>query len=247
VAARVEDYNCLLGNDALFQESAIRFPDSIPPAKPGVTRLWIALDYQSIGCFDAKDSLRPDAGGAIAALQQSGLRVMMLTGDSAAASAPIANQAGIGEVEAGLDPAGKLARIRSLQQGGLRVAMVGDGINDAAALAQADAGISMGSGADLAQEAGDVLLLRAQPSSVIVAIDLAKSTIGIMRQNLIWAAGYNLIGIPVAAGLLYPAFHILLSPWIAAAAMAMSSVSVLANSLRLRRWHPHPLPAAKTS
>jgi Cu+-exporting ATPase len=247
VAARVEDYNCLLGNDALFQESAIRFPDSIPPAKPGVTRLWIALDYQSIGCFDAKDSLRPDAGGAIAALQQSGLRVMMLTGDSAAASAPIANQAGIGEVEAGLDPAGKLARIRSLQQDGLRVAMVGDGINDAAALAQADAGISMGSGADLAQEAGDVLLLRAQPSSVIVAIDLAKSTIGIMRQNLIWAAGYNLIGIPVAAGLLYPAFHILLSPWIAAAAMAMSSVSVLANSLRLRRWHPHPLPAAKTS
>jgi len=247
VAARVEDYNCLLGNEALFQESAIRFPDSIPPAKPGVTRLWIALDYQSIGCFDARDSLRPDAGEAIAALQQSGLRVMMLTGDSAAASAPIANQAGIGEVEAGLDPAGKLARIRALQQEGLRVAMVGDGINDAAALAQADAGISMGSGADLAQEAGDVVLLRAQPSALIAAIDLAKSTVGIMRQNLMWAAGYNLIGIPLAAGLLYPAFHILLSPWIAAAAMAMSSVSVLANSLRLRSWHPHPLPAAKAS
>ena len=247
VAARVEDYNCLLGNEALFQESAIRFPDSIPPVRPGVTRLWIALDYQSIGCFDAKDTLRPDAGGAIAALQQSGLRVMMLTGDSAAASAPIANQAGIGEVEAGLDPAGKLARIRALQQQGLRVAMVGDGINDAAALAQADAGISMGSGADLAQEAGDVLLLRAQPSALIAAIDLSKSTILIMRQNLIWAAAYNMIGIPLAAGLLYPAFHILLSPWIAAAAMALSSVSVLANSLRLRGWHPHPLPAAKAS
>jgi Cu+-exporting ATPase len=247
VAARVEDYNCLLGNEALFQESAIRFPDSIPPVRPGVTRLWIALDYQSIGCFDAKDTLRPDAGGAIAALQQSGLRVMMLTGDSAAASAPIANQAGIGEVEAGLDPAGKLARIRALQQQGLRVAMVGDGINDAAALAQADAGISMGSGADLAQEAGDVLLLRAQPSALIAAIDLSKSTIGIMRQNLIWAAAYNMIGIPLAAGLLYPAFHILLSPWIAAAAMALSSVSVLANSLRLRGWHPHPLPASKAS
>ncbi len=247
VAARVEDYNCLLGNEALFQESAIRFPDSIPPVKPGVTRLWIALDYQSIGCFDAKDSLRPDAAGAVAALQQSGLRVMMLTGDSAAASAPIANQAGIGEVEAGLDPAGKLARIRALQQEGLRVAMVGDGINDAAALAQADAGISMGSGADLAQEAGDVLLLRAQPSALIAAIDLAKSTVGIMRQNLMWAACYNILGIPLAAGLLYPAFHVLLSPWIAAAAMAMSSVSVLANSLRLRGWHPHPLPAAKAS
>ena len=245
LAARVEGYNCLLGNEALFQESAIRFPDSIPPAKPGATRLWIALDYQSIGCFDARDSLRPDAGGAVAALQQSGLRVMMLTGDSAAASAPIANQAGIGEVESGLDPAGKLARIRALQQQGLRVAMVGDGINDAAALAQADAGISMGSGADLAQEAGDVLLLRAQPSAMIAAIDLAKSTVGIMRQNLMWAACYNVLGIPLAAGLLYPAFHVLLSPWIAAAAMAMSSVSVLANSLRLRGWNPHPLPAPR--
>ena len=116
VAARVEDYNCLLGNEALFQESAIRFPDSIPPVKPGVTRLWIALDYQSIGCFDARDSLRPDAGQAVAALHERGLRVLMLTGDSAAASAPIANQAGIAEVEAGLDPAGKLARIRTLQQ-----------------------------------------------------------------------------------------------------------------------------------
>jgi Cu+-exporting ATPase len=247
VAARVEDYNCLLGNEALFQESAIRFPDSIPPAKPGVTRLWIALDYQSIGCFDAKDSLRPDAGGAVAALQQSGLRVIMLTGDSAAASAPIANQAGIGEVEAGLDPAGKLARIRTLQQQGLRVAMVGDGINDAAALAQADAGISMGSGADLAQEAGDVLLLRAQPSAMIAAIDLAKSTVGVMRQNLMWAAAYNVMGIPLAGGMLYPTFHVLLSPWIAAAAMAMSSVSVLANSLRLRGWHPRVLPVAKAS
>ncbi len=247
VAARVEDYNCLLGNEALFQESAIRFPDSIPPVKPGVTRLWIALDFQSIGCFDAKDSLRPDAGGAIVALQQKGFRVMMLTGDSAAASAPIANQVGIGEVEAGLDPAGKLARIRALQQQGLRVGMVGDGINDAAALAQADAGISMGGGADLAQEAGDVLLLRGQPSALIAAIDLAKSTVGTMRQNLMWAAGYNIIGIPLAAGVLYPAFHILLSPWIAAAAMAMSSVSVLANSLRLRGWHPNALPAPKAS
>jgi len=247
VSARVEDYNCLLGNDALFQESAIRFPDSIPPVRPGVTRLWMALDYQSIGCFDARDSLRPDAAGAVTALRNSGLRVLMLTGDSAAASAPIANQAGIGEVEAGLDPAGKLERIRALQQQRFRVAMVGDGINDAAALAQADAGISMGSGSDLAQEAGDVVLLRARPSAIIAAIDLAKATVGVMRQNLMWAAAYNVIGIPLAAGVLYPAFHILLSPWIAAAAMAMSSVSVLANSLRLRSWQPNPLPETPTS
>ena len=238
LSARVEDYDCLIGNDTLFQEEGIRFPDAIPPVKPGTTRLWIALDRRSIGCLDARDTLRPDAAETIAALRRKGLRVIMLTGDSAAASAPIANLAGIGEVEAGLDPAGKLARIRSLQQEGLRVGMVGDGINDAAALAQADAGISMGSGSDLAQESGDVLLLRAQPSAIISAIQLAESTVGVMRQNLAWAAGYNLIGIPIAAGLLYPAFHVLLSPWIAAAAMAFSSVSVLGNSLRLHSWQP---------
>ena len=163
---------------------------------------------------------------------------MMLTGDSAGAAAPIAQQAGITEVEAGLDPAGKLARIRELQGQGLRVGMVGDGINDAGALAQADAGFAMGSGADLAQEAGDVLLLRPQASTISSAIDLARATMRVMRQNPAWAAGYNLLGIPLAAGVLYPAFHVLLSPWVAAAAMAFSSVSVLTNSLRLRRWNP---------
>jgi Cu+-exporting ATPase len=203
----------------------------------------MALDNKSAGWFDARDALRPDAAEAIAALKRSesggaGLRVLMLTGDSAAAAAPIAQQAGITEVEAGLDPAGKLGRIRALQAEGLRVGMAGDGINDAAALAQADAGIAMGSGADLAQEAGDVLLLRAQPSAIPAALDLARSTLRVMRQNLVWAVAYNLLGIPLAAGVFYPAFHILLTPWLAAAAMALSSVCVLANSLRLRRWRP---------
>ena len=238
LTAKVEGHECLLGNEALFKEFSVSLPDGIAPPEPGVTRLWMALDSIVTGFFDARDALREDAAEAVAALRRAGLRVLMLTGDSAAAAAPIAKQAGITEVEAGLDPAGKLARIRALQKSGLRVAMVGDGINDAAALAQADAGITMGTGADLAQEAGDVLLLRARPSAIPAALDLARSTLRVMHQNLIWAVGYNLLGIPLAAGALYPSFHILLSPWLAAAAMAFSSVSVLANSLRLRGWQP---------
>jgi Cu+-exporting ATPase len=238
LTAKVEGRDCLLGNEALFKEFSISLPDGIPPPEPGVTRLWMALNSVPAGYFDARDALRPDAAAAVAAMRRAGLRVLMLTGDSAAAAAPIAQQAGIAEVEASLDPAGKLARIRALQKSGLRVAMVGDGINDAAALAQADAGIAMGSGADLAQEAGDVLLLRAQPAAIPASLELATATLRVMRQNLIWAAGYNLLGIPLAAGALYPHFHLLLSPWLAAAAMALSSVSVLANSLRLRGWQP---------
>ena len=238
LAARVEGRDCLLGNEALFKEFSIPLPGGVIPPEPGVTRLWMALDRVPAGCFYARDILRPDAAAAVAALRRAGPRVLMLTGDSSAAAAPIARQVGITEVEAGLDPAGKLARIRSLQQSGLRVAMVGDGINDAAALAQADAGIAMGTGADLAQEAGDVLLLRARPEAIPAAIDLARSTLRVMRQNLAWAVVYNLLGIPLAAGVLYPSFHIMLSPWLAAAAMAFSSVSVLANSLRLHGWAP---------
>jgi P-type Cu+ transporter len=260
LSARVEGHDCLLGNEALFREFSIKLPAAVAPPDPGVTRLWMALDLKPAAYFDARDALRPDAALTVSALQHEGLRVVMLTGDSAAAAAPIARQAGITDVEAGapgagslslgweagLDPAGKLARIRALQQSGQRIAMVGDGINDAAALAQADAGIAMGSGADLAQEAGDVLLLRTRPSAIPVALALARQTLRIMRQNLGWAVGYNLIGIPLAAGLLYPAFHILLTPWMAAAAMAFSSVCVLANSLRLRRWQPGALAGLET-
>ncbi len=242
--ARVAGQECLLGNEALFSESFMSLPRGIAAPAPGVTRLWMGLGRSVAGYFDARDALRPDAAEAVAALRRSGLRVLMLTGDSAAAAGPIAEQAGIEEVEAGLDPAGKLARIRELQRDGLRVGMVGDGINDAGALAQADAGIAMGTGADLAQEAGDVLLLRAQPAGIPAALALARATLRVMRQNLGWAVGYNLLGIPVAAGLLYPTFHILLSPWLAAAAMAFSSVSVLTNSLRLRRWHPEGFAAS---
>lgn len=236
LSARVEGHECLLGNDALFGEFFIALPGDVAAPHPGVTRLWMAVDGKLAAYFDARDTLRADAASAVASMRRAGLRVQMLTGDSAAAAAPIAQDAGIDAVEAGLDPAGKLQRIRALQQDGLRVAMVGDGINDAAALATADAGIAMGTGADLAQEAGDVLLLRAQPMAIPAALALARQTVRIMRQNLGWAVGYNLIGIPLAAGVFYPAFHVLLTPWVAAAAMALSSVCVLANSLRLRAW-----------
>jgi len=241
LTARVEGRDCLLGNQALFSEFAIGLLGAVAAPAPGVTRLWMALEGVPVAYFDTRDALRPDAAGAVAALRHEGLRVLMLTGDSAAAAEPIAQAAGITELEAGLDPAGKLARIRALQQSGLRVAMAGDGINDAAALVQADAGIAMGAGADLAQEAGDVLLLRTQPSAIPAVIALARATLRVMRQNLGWAVGYNLLGIPLAAGLLYPAFHILLTPWLAAAAMALSSVCVLGNSLRLRGWQPAAL------
>ena len=243
ISANVDGRACLLGNEALFAEFMVTLPRDTPAPLPGVTRLWMAIDGSAGGYFDARDALRPEAANAVRLLQASGLRTLMLTGDSASAAEPIALQAGIAEVIAGLDPAGKLEHIRSLQQKGARVAMVGDGINDAGALAQADAGIAIGSGTDLAQEAGDVLLLRSDPAGIPGAILLGRATLRIMRQNLAWAVAYNLLGIPLAAGLLYPHFHILLSPWLAAAAMAFSSVSVLANSLRLRRWHPPALSA----
>lgn len=242
VSGVVEGLRCTLGNEAMLRESLIRILDTIPPPKPGMTRLWMAIENVAVGCFDSKDVLRDDAAEAVGKLRSAGLRVVMLTGDSASAAAPIADMAGIAEVEAGLDPTAKLERIRKLQQEGLKVAMVGDGINDAAALAQADAGIAMGTGADLAQEAGDVLLMRAQPSAIPAAFELARATVRVMQENLVWAILYNLIGIPLAMGVLYPDFHILLSPWIASAAMAMSSVSVLSNSLRLRSWAPSNAP-----
>ena len=180
-------------------------------------------------------------------MQGHDITVEMLTGDSASAAAPVARSVGITKVAAGLLPGDKVERIRAIQANGLRVAMVGDGINDAAALAQADAGMAMGAGAALAQEAGDVLLLSSDPSGVCTAIGLARATVRVMRQNLAWAAGYNLIGIPIAAGLLWPLWHILLTPWMAAAAMAFSSVSVLLNSLRLRGWKAPVLAAAGTA
>jgi Cu+-exporting ATPase len=168
-------------------------------------------------------------------LHTDGLRVVLLSGDRQATAAAIAGQAGIERVIAEVLPAGKVEVIRTLQAEGRRVMMVGDGVNDAPALAQADVGVAMASGADIAAHAADVTLMRDDLHGVVDAIRLARRAMRVMKQNLFWAFVYNVVGIPVAAGALFPGFGILLSPVIASAAMAFSSVSVVSNSLRLRR------------
>jgi Cu+-exporting ATPase len=227
----VDGHQLAIGNASLLPTSY-----SLLPGPPNATPLYLVLDGHLEAAFYASDELRPQAAEALTELRALHVTPLLLTGDIAASAAPIAAAAGIAanDVRADLLPAGKLAAIKALQQQGHRVAMVGDGINDAAALAQSDAGLAMAAGADLAREAGDILLLHTDLHLLPTSIRIARRTVHIMRQNLAWAAAYNLIGIPLAAGVLYPHFHILLSPILASVAMALSSVSVLANSLRLR-------------
>lgn len=232
--ATVAGARVLAGNALLLEEHSIAVPESA--AEPGSTALHIAKDGAYAGTLLCRDTVRGDAAGAIRALKTLGLRTIMLTGDTRSAALPIAEHLAMDDVYAGVSPEQKLDRIRTLQQCGARVLMAGDGINDAAAIAQADAGIGMGTGTELAREAGDAILLHSDLHALVAAVKLARATRGIMKQNLGWAAGYNLLAVPLAAGLLFPAFGILLSPAIASAAMALSSVSVLANSLRLRHW-----------
>ncbi|HZU10518.1 MAG TPA: heavy metal translocating P-type ATPase [Pseudacidobacterium sp.] len=231
IAGTINGSSAAAGNAALMREHDITISSN---GTQTATLLHIAVDGVYRGHLEAQDALRPGAKEAIASLQALGMKTIMLTGDNQKAAEKVAREAGLNEVRAELLPEGKLAAIRELQQKGCKVAMAGDGINDAAALAQADAGLAIGTGTDLAREAGDAILLHGDPRQIVGAIRLARQTLRVMRQNLVWAMGYNLIGIPIAAGVLYPALGILLSPVIASAAMAMSSVSVLSNSLRLK-------------
>jgi P-type Cu+ transporter len=207
-------------------------------AAEGRSPMYVAVDAAPAGLIAVADPVKPTSAEAVARLTRLGLETVMLTGDNPRTAASVARSVGIGRVVAEVAPDRKLDEIRRLQEEGRVVAMVGDGLNDAPALAGADVGIAMGTGTDVAVEAGDVTLMRGDPLGVVTAINLARGAMRVIRQNLFWAFVYNIIGIPVAAGVLYPAFGLRLTPAMAAAAMAVSSVSVISNSLRLRRFTP---------
>ena len=202
--------------------------------REGQTVMFVALDGKPAGLIGVADPIKATTPDAIAALHKAGMKVVMLTGDSQATAEAVARQIGIDAVHADVSPEDKNRIIRELQSQGAIVAMCGDGINDAPALAQADVGIAMGTGTDVAMESASVTLVKGDLRGVARAQRLSHATMGNIRQNLFFAFVYNSLGVPVAAGVLYPFFGLLLSPIIAAAAMSLSSVSVIANALRLR-------------
>jgi len=201
----------------------------------GKTAMYVAVDGALAGLVAVADPIKATTEGAIRALHEQGLRVIMATGDNQRTAEAVAKRLGIDEVRAGVLPADKKALIDELRAQGHSIAMAGDGVNDAPALAAADVGIAMGTGADVAVESAGLTLLGGDLTGIVRARKLAKATLRNIKQNLFFAFVYNAAGVPVAAGVLYPVFGVLLSPMIAAAAMSLSSVSVIANALRLRR------------
>jgi Cu+-exporting ATPase len=236
VTGIINGRNVAVGSEVLMRELAIDPVRSNGLATAGKTRLLIAVDSVLQGAIEVSDTLRGSAPEAIRKLTSMGLDVRLLTGDLRAPALAIAREAGIDSesVTAEVFPADKLSEVARLQSNGHVVAMVGDGVNDAPALAKADVGISMPKGTDIAIEASDIALMRNDLGVVASAISLARETMTIIKQNLFWAFIYNVIGIPIAAGVLYPITGLTLNPIIASAAMAFSSVSVVLNSFRLR-------------
>jgi len=242
--ADVEGRKLLVGTRRLLGEAGI---DAVPLEQPasaleaeGKTAILVALDGDPAGVLAVADTVKPGSAEAIATLRELGLEVAMISGDNARTAEAIAAQVGIERVLAEVLPSDKALEIRRLQDEGKLVAMVGDGINDAPALAQADVGIAIGTGTDVAIEAADVTLISGELRGVPLALSLSGATMRNIRQNLGFAFGYNTLGIPIAAGLLYPFVGLQLSPMIAAAAMTASSLSVVGNANRLRRWHARP-------
>jgi Cu+-exporting ATPase len=239
VRGKGDGHRLALGNAALMSASGTSVASVHEQVEQlrrrGLTVIFLAVDGQLAGAIAVGDPLKESTRPALDALKQDGLRLVMLTGDNKATAQAVAGNLPIDEVIAEVQPKDKAEVVARLQAQGKRVAMAGDGINDAPALAQADVGIAMGTGTDIAMESAQVTLVKGDLSGIVRARQLSRATVRNIRQNLLFAFGYNALGIPIAAGVLYPAFGWLLSPLIAALAMSLSSVSVIGNALRLRR------------
>lgn len=242
IEVKIDGKNILLGNRKLMNESKISLEEleetSDKLASEGKTPMYISIDGKMAGIIAVADTVKESSKKAIEKLHEMGIEVAMITGDNKRTAEAIAKQVGIDRILAEVLPQDKANEVKKLQAEGKKVAMVGDGINDAPALAQADIGIAIGSGTDVAMESADIVLMRSDLMDVPTAIQLSKSTIRNIKQNLFWAFGYNTLGIPVAMGILHVFGGPLLNPMIAAAAMSLSSVSVLTNALRLKRFKP---------
>jgi len=257
ISAVADGHDILLGNDVMMHDNGIDVGGVRSQVEgfrnAGKTVLFLGVDKKIAGLFAVADTLKPDAMEAISSLKALKLDVVMVTGDNQRSADHIARQAGIDNVIAGVLPENKAREVKSFQDRGHIVAMVGDGINDAPALAQADIGVAIGTGTDVAIEAGDITLMRGDMGGIVTAIALSKRTMSTIKQNLFWAFAYNVLLIPVAAGILYPFFigtgvpsslqfilgrYGFLNPMLAALAMAASSVTVVSNSLRLKAFKP---------
>jgi Cu2+-exporting ATPase len=239
IRARVTGREVLVGARRLLDVHNIAVTDLDVTADrliaEGKTLVFVAVDGQVAGVVAAADSVRPTAARAISELKNLGIEPVMMTGDSRRTAEVVATHVGIDRVLAEVLPEDKANGVRQLQREGKFTAMVGDGVNDAPALAQADLGIAIGAGTDVAVETGDVVLMKSDPADVLAAIKLSRATVRKMKQNLFWAAIYNVIAIPVAAGALYPSLGLMLRPEFGALAMSASSITVVSNALLLRR------------
>jgi Cu+-exporting ATPase len=239
VVGVVEGRRVALGNIKLFEELKINVDGLLGQAEAlraeGQTVMFVAIDRKPAGLIGVADPIKPSTPGAIRQLHEDGMRIVMLTGDSRTTAEAVARKLGIDEVHAEMLPTRKVEVIKRLQSEGRIVAMAGDGINDAPALAQAHVGIAMGTGTDIAIESAAVILIKGDLSGILKARKLSRATMRNIRQNLFFAFFYNMLGVPIAAGALYPFFGLLLSPMIASAAMTFSSVSVIFNALRLNK------------
>ncbi len=242
VSVKFKQEKILLGNRILMRNHKVaikKFKGRIEKLeKEGKTVLIVTVDGKAVGLLAVSDTIKDHSKGAVKTLQEMGLKVIMLTGDTKRTAEAIAKQLGINEVLAEVLPAEKVEEIKKLQNEGRFVAMVGDGINDAPAITQANVGIAIGGGTDIAMEAGDIVLVKDDPRDVAVSIKLSKRTLQKIRQNLFWAFFYNMLTIPLAAGILYSSLGILVRPEIAAAAMILSDITVVGNSMLLKRWMP---------